>query len=108
MRLCRLLDGRRSSHPVAGVTTAWREVLRERYSERYPYMLFHEHDGAIGLGVLSRYPLTASDLRTPPNASNPAWHLMAETPAGCSCICGRISWGGTAPSTRTCTSVKIT
>src|SRR5688572_4089059 len=40
------------------VTPEWREVLVARYSDEYPYMLFREHTGASGLGVLSRYPLS--------------------------------------------------
>lgn len=63
------------------VTPVWKERLRERYSAEYPYMLFREHTGASGLGVLSRYPLTGGELEFVADW-HPAWHVDAQTPAG--------------------------
>jgi endonuclease/exonuclease/phosphatase family metal-dependent hydrolase len=63
------------------VTPEWRDVLVERYSDDYPYMLFRDHTGASGLGVLSRYPLTGSELLFF-GEWHPAWRVNAETPAG--------------------------
>jgi endonuclease/exonuclease/phosphatase (EEP) superfamily protein YafD len=63
------------------VTPEWREVLIERYSQTYPYMLFKEHTGASGLGVISRYPLSGGELMFV-RRWHPAWRVNAQTPAG--------------------------
>ncbi len=63
------------------VDSAWRDVLRETYSATYPFMLFKEHSGASGLAVLSKYPLSGSDLLMF-RGFHPAWHVNALTPAG--------------------------
>jgi len=63
------------------VTPAWREALRSSYSDDYPYMLFEEDPGNRGLAVLSRYPLTGSELQFVRDW-HPAWHVSAQTPAG--------------------------
>lgn len=52
----------------------WRPVLERRYAERYPYMLFGASEGAGGLAVLSRFPLTDEGEMESPNGANPHWH----------------------------------
>jgi endonuclease/exonuclease/phosphatase (EEP) superfamily protein YafD len=63
------------------VTHDWLEPVRERFSAEYPYMLFEPTSGASGLGVISKYPLTASELQFV-NNWHPAWRVEAQTPAG--------------------------
>ncbi len=63
------------------IDTAWRDVLRDKYSSTYPYMLFRDHSGASGLAVLSKYPVSGSELLTYRDF-HPAWHVNALTPAG--------------------------
>ncbi|HVJ16376.1 MAG TPA: endonuclease/exonuclease/phosphatase family protein [Polyangiaceae bacterium] len=63
------------------VTPGWRELIVARYSDQYPYMLFKEHTGASGLGVISRYPLAGGD-HLFFRQWHPAWQVSAETPAG--------------------------
>lgn len=64
----------------------WRPVLEDRYSVQYPNMLFHATDGASGLTVLSKFPITDEGIILAPNASQPDWHpawaLRVETAGG--------------------------
>ncbi len=71
----------RTSSALEEVTHAWLEPVRERFSADYPYMLFEPTSGASGLGVISKYPLTASELQFV-NNWHPAWRVEAQTPAG--------------------------
>jgi len=64
------------------VTVAWEEALRARYADAYPYMLFHPLEGAMGLGFLSRFPLTDLGVLEEPHGWHPAWHAEAETTMG--------------------------
>lgn len=63
------------------VTPVWKQALLSRYSAEYPYMLFKDKPGVQGLAVLSRYPLTGSELQFVGDW-HPAWHVSAQTPAG--------------------------
>jgi len=63
------------------VTDEWMVSIRQRYSADYPYMLFKPVHGAAGLGVISKYPLSGSELLFV-NDWHPAWHVGAQTPAG--------------------------
>ncbi|HEX7669801.1 MAG TPA: endonuclease/exonuclease/phosphatase family protein, partial [Polyangiaceae bacterium] len=62
----------------------WKPVLKDRYSDQYPHMLFHATGGAGGLTVLSKFPLEDEGIIPAPNASQPDWHpawaLRVETP----------------------------
>lgn len=64
------------------VTPEWEDVLRERYSDRYPHMLFETDGGAGGLAVLSKYPLVDRGLLLGPGDWHPAWHVVVHTPMG--------------------------
>jgi len=64
------------------VTPAWESVLRERYAERYPHMLFETDGGAGGLAVLSKFPLEDRGLLLGPADWHPAWHVLVFTPMG--------------------------
>ena len=64
------------------VTPAWEQTLRARYTDAYPYMLFHPLEGAEGLGFLSRYPLRDRGVLEEPHGWHPAWHAEAETDMG--------------------------
>lgn len=59
----------------------WERVLRARYHDRYPYMLFYA-SGSGGLGFMSIYPLEDRLFVPGPNGWHPAWHVRAETPLG--------------------------
>lgn len=59
----------------------WESVLRSRYAEEYPYMVFHP-EGAGGLGVMSKRPVNPIGFYPAPNGWHPAWLVQAETPAG--------------------------
>lgn len=63
------------------VTPAAEPVIRERYKERYPNMLFYP-SGSAGLGFLSSYPITDRGLTPGVNGWHPAWHVWVGTPAG--------------------------
>lgn len=63
------------------VTPEWEAILRVRYRERYPHMLFYP-SGSAGLGFLSRFPLEDHKFVPGPNGWHPAWHVHVETPAG--------------------------
>lgn len=63
------------------VTPEWERILRARYRDRYPHMLFYP-SGSAGLGFLSRYPLEDHAFVPGPNGWHPAWHVLVETPAG--------------------------
>jgi endonuclease/exonuclease/phosphatase (EEP) superfamily protein YafD len=60
----------------------WEGVLRTRYAQQYPYMLFHAQGGSAGLAALSRYPLTDKGILPAPNGWHPAWMLEVQTEAG--------------------------
>ena len=62
------------------VGVEWESVLRTRYKDRYPYMLFYAQ-GSGGLGFMSVYPLEDHMFMAGPLV-HPAWHVRAETPAG--------------------------
>jgi endonuclease/exonuclease/phosphatase (EEP) superfamily protein YafD len=63
------------------VDAAWEPVVRARYGAEYPFMLLHP-EGAGGLGVLSKRPLSERGFYEAPNGWHPAWSVLAETPAG--------------------------
>jgi endonuclease/exonuclease/phosphatase family metal-dependent hydrolase len=58
----------------------WERVLRARYADRYPYMLFFAQ-GSGGLGFMSIFPLEDHKFMPGP-LMHPAWHVRAGTPAG--------------------------
>ena len=60
---------------------AWEEVLRAALATQYPHMVFHHHDPAGGLAVLSRYPLLEQELLEPVSWF-PAWRGVTETALG--------------------------
>jgi endonuclease/exonuclease/phosphatase family metal-dependent hydrolase len=64
------------------VTSVWEGAIRNRYTDEYPYMLFHPLDGAEGLGFLSRYPLKDLGFLEEAHGWHPAWHVQAETVMG--------------------------
>jgi endonuclease/exonuclease/phosphatase family metal-dependent hydrolase len=64
------------------VTPDWETALRSRYEAIYPHMLFHTDGGAGGLAALSRFALTDLGLREGPGGWHPAWHFLADSPAG--------------------------
>lgn len=63
------------------VSHEWESVLRRRYRELYPQMLFAAAGAASGLGVLSRWPLRDEGL-LPPVLKHPAWLIGVHTPRG--------------------------
>lgn len=66
-------------------TAEWEVVLRDRYSEQYPYQIYNHNvsdPGAKGLAVLSKFPVTDGGWHPGPNGWDPAWHLLVDTPAG--------------------------
>lgn len=63
------------------VTHEAEPIIRARYAERYPYMLFHP-SGSAGLGFLSQWPIEDHDLTDPGNGWHPAWHVWVHTPGG--------------------------
>lgn len=64
------------------VTPAWEAVLRDRYADAYPHMLFRPDAGAGGLAVLSKLPLEDRGLLVGPGDWHPAWHVLVRTPMG--------------------------
>jgi endonuclease/exonuclease/phosphatase family metal-dependent hydrolase len=64
------------------VTADWESALRSRYEAEYPHMLFHTAGGAAGLAALSRFPLTDLGVHAGPGDWHPAWHFLADSPAG--------------------------
>jgi endonuclease/exonuclease/phosphatase family metal-dependent hydrolase len=60
----------------------WEAVIRERYADEYPEMLFHSALGSDGLGIISRYPLHDQGFHAAPTEWHPAWHVMVDTPMG--------------------------
>lgn len=64
------------------VTPAWERVLRSRYADDYPYMLFHALEGPEGLGFLSRLPLRDLGFLEEIHGWHPAWHAAADTGMG--------------------------
>src|SRR4051812_43000392 len=63
------------------VSHEWEGVLRRRYQDAYPQMLFAAAGAASGLGVLSRFPLRDAGL-LPPVLKHPAWLISVQTPRG--------------------------
>jgi endonuclease/exonuclease/phosphatase (EEP) superfamily protein YafD len=63
------------------VSHDWESVLRSRYHEAYPNMLFAAAGGASGLGVLSRFPVRDEGL-LPAALKHPAWLIGVQTPRG--------------------------
>lgn len=63
-------------------THAWERVIRARYAEAYPHMLFHPADDAGGLAILSRFPLEDDGVINVEDEWHPAWHAIVHTPAG--------------------------
>ncbi len=64
------------------VTPEWEVVLRERYADTYPHMLFQSAPNSGGLAVLSRFPITDQGFHPGPNGWHPAWHVSVSTPQG--------------------------
>jgi len=64
---------------VQEVSPRWEEVLRARYAQAYPYMLFAARSGASGLGVLSRFPVESAGL-LPAVFNHPAWLIRLRLP----------------------------
>lgn len=64
------------------VTFDWEDVLRERYADEYPHMLFQPRKGTGGLAMLSRYELTDQGTHQAIDGTHPAWHVLADTPMG--------------------------
>jgi len=60
----------------------WETVIRKRYAEQYPNMLFHAALGSDGLGILSRYSLQEQGFHADPIGQHPSWHVIADTPMG--------------------------
>jgi len=63
------------------VTAQAEPLIRARYLERYPHMLFHP-SGSAGLGFLSKWPLSDQGLTDPGQGWHPAWHVWVQTPSG--------------------------
>ena len=64
-------------------TPEFETVLRERYSEEYPYQIYRHHwPGPAGLAVLSKFPVEDSGWHPGPNGWHPAWHVVVDTPDG--------------------------
>jgi endonuclease/exonuclease/phosphatase family metal-dependent hydrolase len=63
------------------VSHEWESVLRRRYRDAYPQMLFAAAGAASGLGVISRFPLRDEGL-LPPVWKHPAWLIGVQTPRG--------------------------
>ncbi|HEU4577406.1 MAG TPA: endonuclease/exonuclease/phosphatase family protein [Polyangiaceae bacterium] len=61
------------------VSHEWERVLRRRYRQDYPEMLFAAAGGASGLGVISRFPLRDEGL-LPAVWKHPAWLVAVLTP----------------------------
>lgn len=61
------------------VSPSWETVLRERYADVYPFMLFAPRGGAGGLGTLSRFPLHDAGF-LPAIAAHPAWLIRVGQP----------------------------
>src|SRR5262245_30479968 len=59
-------------------TPSWEVVIRDVYSDRYPFMEFRNlsETSSGGLAVLSRYPLTDLGYHKGPNGWHPAWHIL--------------------------------
>jgi endonuclease/exonuclease/phosphatase (EEP) superfamily protein YafD len=65
---------------VQEVSPRWEAVLRQRYAQAYPYMLFAAKGGASGLGVLSRVPVDSAGW-LPAVFKHPAWLIRVHFPA---------------------------
>jgi endonuclease/exonuclease/phosphatase family metal-dependent hydrolase len=63
------------------VSHEWESVLRRRYHDAYPQMLFAAAGAASGLGVISRFPLQDEGL-LPAVWKHPAWLIRVQTPGG--------------------------
>jgi len=63
------------------VTREAAPMIRARYQDRYPYMLFYP-SGSAGLGFLSQWPIEDRGLTDPGNGWHPAWHVWVRTPHG--------------------------
>ena len=63
------------------VSHQWEDVLRRRYRDAYPQMLFAAAGAASGLGVISRFPLRDEGL-LPAVWKHPAWLIGVQTPRG--------------------------
>lgn len=63
------------------VTPAWQHVLEQRYEAEYPHRAFAAAGGAGGLGVLSRFPLSAHRV-LPAVIKHPASLVQVHTPGG--------------------------
>jgi len=63
------------------VNTGWREVLRSRWHETYPFMAF-EGEASGGLAVLSKYPFRDLGVRSGFDGWHPAWHVVVDGPIG--------------------------
>jgi endonuclease/exonuclease/phosphatase (EEP) superfamily protein YafD len=61
------------------VSHEWEGVLRRRYHDAYPQMLFAAAGAASGLGVISRFPLQDEGL-LPSVWKHPAWLISVQTP----------------------------
>jgi endonuclease/exonuclease/phosphatase family metal-dependent hydrolase len=64
------------------ITPNWERVLRSRYSEKYPHMLFKTDRNSRGLGVLSRFPVADRGLLRAPHDWHPAWLVEVTLPSG--------------------------
>jgi len=63
------------------VSHEWESVLRRRYHDAYPQMLFAAAGAASGIGVISRFPLRDEGL-LPAVWKHPAWLIGVQTPRG--------------------------
>ncbi|HEX7670751.1 MAG TPA: endonuclease/exonuclease/phosphatase family protein, partial [Polyangiaceae bacterium] len=60
----------------------WHQVITARYSDEYPYMLFHAMTGSEGLGVLSKFPIEDLGFLLEVHGWHPAWHVQIDMPMG--------------------------
>jgi endonuclease/exonuclease/phosphatase (EEP) superfamily protein YafD len=61
----------------------WEKLLRKRFKDRYPHMVFHTHSRSAGaLAVLSRHPITEDELLPAAEGWFPAQRITVDTPLG--------------------------
>ncbi|MGZ3419486.1 MAG: endonuclease/exonuclease/phosphatase family protein [Polyangiales bacterium] len=66
---------------IQEVTPELEAILRERYKQKYPYMMFHSSDAA-GIGFMSVFPVVEREFMQVTNGWHPALHASVQTPAG--------------------------
>lgn len=66
------------------ITTEWKHALSTRFAAVYPHHSYRVHARAAGgLAVLSKHPITADDLWTPPRGGwFPASRMIIDSPLG--------------------------